>query len=71
VSVSNDGEGIPPEEQARIFEPGVRLDRERPGSGLGLTVVRAVVGAHGGEVSVDSEPGAGATFTIALPAAPP
>jgi two-component system, OmpR family, sensor kinase len=67
-SVSNDGAGIPAEAQARIFEPGVRLDRARPGSGLGLSVVRAVTEGHGGTVSVDSAPGRGATFTISIPA---
>lgn len=67
ISVSDRGVGIPPAEQERILEPGVRLDRTRPGSGLGLTIVRAIVEAHGGRLLVESTPGEGATFTIALP----
>jgi signal transduction histidine kinase len=69
VSVANAGEGIPPDERERIFEPGVRLNVGRPGSGLGLAVVRAIAESHGGTVSVESEPGDGATFTISLPVA--
>jgi signal transduction histidine kinase len=68
LSVSDDGPGIPPGEEARIFEPGVRLVRETPGSGIGLALARAIVEAHRGTISVESPPGAGATFTLALPA---
>jgi signal transduction histidine kinase len=68
VSVANAGDGIPAEAQERIFEPGVRLDRKTPGSGLGLSVVRAVAEGHGGTATVESAPGNGATFTISLPA---
>ncbi len=69
VTVSDRGIGIPAEDHARIFEPGVRLDRGRSetGSGLGLTIVRAIADAHGGSASVDSSPGEGATFTLVLP----
>jgi signal transduction histidine kinase len=67
ISVSNSGAGIPLAEQSRIFEPGVRLDKSRPGSGLGLAVTRAIVEAHHGTLTVESAPGDGATFTIALP----
>jgi two-component system OmpR family sensor kinase len=67
LSISDAGPGIPPGEEARIFEPGVRLARENPGSGIGLALTRAIVEAHGGTVSVESRPGAGATFTIAVP----
>lgn len=68
VSVADHGPGIHLDEQERIFESGVRLDSGRPGSGLGLTVARAIAEAHGGTLTVDSVPGKGATFTIALPA---
>jgi signal transduction histidine kinase len=67
LSVSDRGRGIALEDQSRIFEFGVRLDTGRPGSGLGLSVVRAIAEAHGGTLSVESTPGRGATFTIALP----
>lgn len=68
LSVADPGEGIPADEHARIFEPGVRLATDRPGSGLGLAVARAIAEAHGGTLTVESAPGQGARFTIALPA---
>jgi len=67
LSVSDKGAGIPIEEQERIFEPGVRLDTSRQGSGLGLAVARAIAEAHGGTLTVESAPGDGATFTLVLP----
>ncbi len=67
LSVADQGPGIPLDEQEKIFEAGVRLDAARPGSGLGLAVVRAIVEAHGGTLAVESVPGEGTTFTIALP----
>lgn len=67
VSVEDAGAGIAPDALERIFEPGVRLDAERPGSGLGLALARAIAEAHGGTLTVASAPGRGATFTIALP----
>jgi two-component system OmpR family sensor kinase len=66
VSVSDSGRGVPLEEQARILEPGVRLDSAKPGSGWGLSVVRTIVEAHGGTLDIESEPGR-TTFTIVLP----
>jgi signal transduction histidine kinase len=69
VTVSDSGEGIDPADQARIFVAGVRLTDARPGSGLGLAIVQAVAEAHGGTVEVDSAPGQGAAFTLALPQA--
>jgi len=67
LSVSDSGDGIPSDEQDRIFDPGVRLDTGRPGSGLGLAIARAIAQAHGGTLTVESTPGDGATFTIVLP----
>jgi len=67
IAVSDQGPGIPPAEQERIFEPGVRLGLDRAGSGLGLPLARAIAVAHGGELTVTSEPGMGSTFTLALP----
>ena len=67
LSVSDAGEGIQPDDRSRIFESGARLEEGRPGAGLGLAITRAIAEAHGGTLSVESEPGAGSTFTIALP----
>jgi signal transduction histidine kinase len=70
IAVADLGAGIPIGDQERIFEPGVRLAARGAGSGLGLTVVRAVAEAHGGTATVESSPGGGATFTVTLPRAP-
>lgn len=67
LSISDSGDGIPSGEEDRIFDPGVRLDTGRPGSGLGLAVARAIADAHGGTLTVESTPGEGATFTMTLP----
>jgi two-component system sensor histidine kinase BaeS len=67
VAVSDRGPGVPLEDQERIFDPGVRLDSEHAGSGLGLTIARAIAEAHGGTLIVASEPGHGATFTLTVP----
>ena len=68
LSVSDSGIGVPLGDQERIFEAGVRLDAERPGSGLGLAITRAIAEAHGGQLTLRSIPGEGATFTIVIPA---
>ncbi len=67
ISVVDRGPGIPVGQQERIFEAGVRLKSGRPGSGLGLSVSRAIAEAHGGTLTVESIPSEGAAFTIALP----
>ena len=69
VEVADQGEGIAPGDLERIFESGVRATNARPGSGLGLAVVRKIAREHGGEVKVESSPGRGATFRLVLPAA--
>lgn len=73
VAVRDDGPGISPEVQPRIFERFYRVDkarsREQGGTGLGLAIVKHVVQAHGGEVRLESGPGAGTTFYFTLPAA--
>lgn len=71
IAVSDSGSGIPGDGLARIFDLGVRLDAHVPGSGLGLTLSRAIVHAHGGWLEVESIPGEGSTFTIFLPARSP
>jgi signal transduction histidine kinase len=67
IEVADSGAGIPDDQQERIFEAGVRLDLDRPGSGLGLAVVRGIADAHGASVRVHSAPGQGTTFTLAFP----
>jgi signal transduction histidine kinase len=69
ISVTDEGEGIAPADRERVFDPGVRLTNARPGEGIGLAVVRAIAQAHGGEVDVETSPGQGATFRLALPGA--
>ena len=68
IEVQDSGVGILPEEQPRIWERLYRGDKSRSqrGLGLGLSLVKAIVEAHGGEVSVRSEVGRGSTFTVTL-----
>jgi CheY-like chemotaxis protein/anti-sigma regulatory factor (Ser/Thr protein kinase) len=70
AEVSDTGPGIPPELQARIFEPFFTTKGEL-GTGLGLAQVSGVVARHGGELTVESTPGQGATFRLLLPRAAP
>jgi signal transduction histidine kinase len=67
VEVIDAGPGIPAAELERIFDVGVRLEADRPGTGLGLAVSRAIVEAHGGALTATSAPGRGTTMIIALP----
>jgi signal transduction histidine kinase len=71
VSVSDTGEGIPPEDLPMIFERFYRVDKSRTratgGTGLGLTIAKRLVEAHGGTIEVKSEVGRGSTFTFTLP----
>ena len=71
LSVADDGIGIPKEHQERIFERFYRVDkshsREVGGTGLGLSLVKHAVKAHGGNISLDSAPGKGTEITVTLP----
>ena len=69
VSVSDTGPGIPEEKQERIFEGHFRLQRDeaKEGYGLGLALCRKIIGAHYGQIWVDSVPGQGSSFHFTLP----
>lgn len=74
LEVRDHGPGLPPEHAAKVFERFYRVDASRArtqggGSGLGLSIVTAVVTAHGGRVGVAPTPGGGATFRVELPLA--
>ncbi|MEO8455592.1 MAG: HAMP domain-containing sensor histidine kinase [Sphingomicrobium sp.] len=67
VSVSDQGPGIEPADQQRIFERFERADSKEGGTGLGLAISRRLARSMGGDVTLDSAPGAGARFTLTLP----
>jgi two-component system OmpR family sensor kinase len=71
IEVTDDGPGLTETDARRVFERFYRADRSRSratgGSGLGLGIVAAIVGAHGGTVAASAAPGGGATFTVRLP----
>jgi PAS domain S-box-containing protein len=69
--VRDNGQGLTPEEQERLFRPFARLDQVRvKGHGLGLSIVRRIVEKLGGEVEVESEEGQGSVFSFTLPSVP-
>jgi two-component system, NtrC family, sensor histidine kinase KinB len=69
ISVQDDGSGIPPEYQKRIFQKFVRVHKQESGrTGLGLAICKEIVRAHGGTIRLKSEPGKGSIFTFSLPA---
>lgn len=73
VTIADRGIGIAPAEQSRIFDPFYRapdvIAAQIQGAGLGLSLVKRIVQAHGGRVTVQSVPGSGSEFTVVLPAA--
>lgn len=71
VRVTDTGRGIPPDVVEEVFEPGFTTKGERIGMGLGLAIARQIVHQHGGEITVESRPGLGATFDVFLPLRPP
>ena len=69
LSVCDEGKGIDPTDQERIFERFERADETGGGTGLGLAISRRLARSMGGDISLESKPGEGATFTLTLPAA--
>ncbi|WP_308250328.1 sensor histidine kinase [Sphaerisporangium fuscum] len=72
IEVTDEGPGLAPGDAERVFERFYRADPSRTrngggGTGLGLSIAAALVQAHGGAITVDSDPGKGATFRVALP----
>ncbi len=74
ISVGDTGVGVPREMQSRIFDPFVSYGKTRTGqsacAGLGLFVAREIVLSHGGDISLESTPAKGSTFTVRLPVTP-
>jgi two-component system NtrC family sensor kinase len=68
IAISDSGPGIAPENLERVFDPFFTTKGVGHGTGLGLSVSYGIVQSHNGDIAVASEPGAGATFTISLPA---
>ncbi|HVU36565.1 MAG TPA: sensor histidine kinase, partial [Opitutaceae bacterium] len=71
ITVVDNGPGVPASEREAVFRRLYRGDssRSQRGLGLGLSLVKAIVEAHGGTVAVDDAPGGGARFTVRLPGA--
>ncbi|MCL1961907.1 MAG: sensor histidine kinase [Desulfovibrionaceae bacterium] len=69
ISIDDDGPGIPAGQRERMFERGVQLDERRPGSGLGLDIVRELAQIYGGSVQPQSSPLGGLRMRLCLPAA--
>ncbi len=67
ISVQDTGVGIPRSDQARIFEPFYTTKGDQGGTGLGLSVTYGIITDHGGQIEVESQPGAGSKFSVWLP----
>ncbi len=67
MTVTDSGQGIPPEHLPKIFDPFFTTKDVGKGTGLGLTVVHGIVQEHGGSITVESQPGRGTTFALYLP----
>ena len=67
MAVADQGPGVAREDREQIFQPFYRGKTEQPGHGLGLHLVREIVRAHGGRISVEDAAGGGAVFRVQLP----
>ncbi len=67
IIVDDDGNGIPEEETDNIFKPFYRIVKDKYGTGIGLSIVKSVVNAHNGTITVNSIPGTGSSFIVTLP----
>jgi signal transduction histidine kinase len=70
IQVADTGPGIPLNEQEKIFQPFIRGSQGRrivEGMGLGLSIAREIVVAHGGDIKLESTPGAGSRFVLQIP----
>lgn len=70
ITVSDNGQGIPMEDQARVFNKFERGNTKKAGAGLGLSLVRSIIELHGGKVDLQSTPGKGTVITCRIPAKP-
>ncbi len=66
LCVEDDGPGVPADQRERILERGERLDRQHPGQGIGLAVVKDIVDSYDAELSLDDSPLGGAAFKISF-----
>jgi signal transduction histidine kinase len=74
VQIADTGPGIPADEQENIFQPFYRSRQSRrivEGMGLGLSIVRDIVTAHGGDIKLESTPGKGSRFLMQIPVETP
>lgn len=71
ITVSDDGQGVNPEDKERIFRPFFQSVGNRPGTGIGLSIVKNIIERHRGTINVVSEPGQGSVFTVTVPLSQP
>ena len=69
ITIEDDGPGMAAEARELVFEPGLRLDEQKPGTGLGLAIVRNVTALYGGRCWIDTSPLGGAAVHVELPIA--
>jgi two-component system sensor histidine kinase KdpD len=73
VSVADSGPGVKADEQSRIFDKfyrGMNSSRFREGTGMGLSIAKGIVEAHGGKITVSARPEGGSVFSVQLPLSP-